>query len=140
MRSNIVWYGVIVAFILPLSSCVAPKSRIPIIDEWAKQEAKFYDIPIVINAQPYMDYNNRVDDSNNNQIAYTASLPFGEICSFYEYEMERLGWQLVAVSKGKECLYIYEKPAKQCAVSIRPRGALSDLFIFQIGRDFLSLS
>ncbi len=56
------------------------------------------------------------------QIFYICSMPKADIVTFYEQQMERLGWQLQGQSDIDHCLLLYRKPLQFCSVLIADRS------------------
>lgn len=52
------------------------------------------------------------------QIFYTTTLSVQDIIFYYEQQMERLGWQLLAQSKLQDAFLCYGKPEKFCSILI----------------------
>lgn len=51
---------------------------------------------------------------------YRGSLQLEQVSSFFSQEMERLGWSMVPFITEQEHLVFCTKPAKQCAIAVRP--------------------
>ena len=98
--------------------------------ERKKLEAKLYDVPVLINAQLVQNINNTACVDESSIISYETPLDFNQACSYYQEEMERLGWWQSAAFKGTEALLNFEKPNKYCSVSIRPFKKTSRIIIF----------
>lgn len=91
------------------------------INEWLQQEAKFFDVPVLINAKPESVNNlNEFASSEVTQLVYTVRVSYADAISFYEQEMERSGWNMFSSIVSHETLLIFEKPSKICSISIRP--------------------
>jgi hypothetical protein len=45
-------------------------------------------------------------------------MPVQDLIDFYQQQMERLGWELVAESNIKNCLMHFVKPTQFCSVLI----------------------
>lgn len=52
------------------------------------------------------------------QVFYTSCMPKIDMMHFYEQQMERLGWQLIAQSDIQDCLLQYSKPEQFCTIVI----------------------
>ena len=116
-------------FLMILSGCKSPstykqKKR----ELWREHEAKLYDIPIMLNAQP--EQINTPDDTNQCVLAYTVCNTFDDVQTFYVCQMERLGWQLYSLFDVNERLLIFEKPSKICSVSLRSYKDQTKVIIF----------
>lgn len=84
---------------------------------WQQQEARLYDIPIMISAKPDYAYS---QDSDTAVIAYSVEATFHDIETYYTYQMERQGWRSYASIAAYEKTLIFEKPQKLCIISLRP--------------------
>jgi len=116
-------------FLMILSGCKPPsaykqKKR----ELWQEHEAKLYDIPIMLNAQP--EQTTALDDTNQFALAYTVRSTLDEVQKFYCGEMERLGWQVYSLFEANERLLVFEKPSKMCSVSLRPYKDQVKIIIF----------
>lgn len=89
-----------------------------------EQEARLFDIPLLIDAQPVFDQNTR------NSFHYTSKLNYEKIVQFYREEMDRFGWHVCSEFDGVEKLFVFDKPLKQTAISLRPGNGGTDVFIF----------
>ncbi|MBP6869523.1 hypothetical protein KBC04_01440 [Candidatus Babeliales bacterium] len=58
------------------------------------------------------------EDHNDMQLFYTTTLSQQDFVTFYEQQMERLGWQLSAESKIQDCCLYYTKPQRFCLIVI----------------------
>ncbi len=58
------------------------------------------------------------EDHNQLQAFYTVSMPQSDLITFYQQQMERLGWELFAESTTQDCLMHFVKPAQLCSVLI----------------------
>lgn len=52
------------------------------------------------------------------QLFYTIAMPVDDVVAFYQQQMERLGWQLLAESTTKDYLMHYSKPEQICSILI----------------------
>ena len=98
-------------------------------------EAKLYDIPMLMNAQLVQNINNSACVDESSLITYEVPIDYQQATSFYQEEMERLGWWQTNAFKGSEALLNFEKPNKYCSVSIRPLKKVSRIIIF-MGQKF----
>jgi len=105
-----------ILLLLLLCNCGSKRTG-NLFDSWIQQEAKLYDVPILIDAQP--DDTNKQPDSLS-QVSFFANVDFAEAILFYEQEMERFGWNLLGSFIEDEALLVFDKPTKMCSVSIRP--------------------
>ena len=86
-----------------------------------QQEARLIDIPIPIHADSLGIHEQQLTDGNSDSLvlAYRVHLKQPDIRSFFEIEMERLGWNMMANIQDVESLLVFVKPAKVCTVSLR---------------------
>ncbi len=73
-------------------------------------------------------------DLNDSQGFLRIKVPqsFEEVKSFYETEMERLGWRLEATARRDKVFYYWRKPRRWCSLvltSLKPLLVVEDLFI-----------
>ena len=106
-------------FIFLLSGCVWRK-EVSSVRTREHQEviAKFSDIP---DAPFAVNLLNLVIDENNHdqlQLFYTISIPVQDVLVFYEQQMERLGWDMIAQSNLHDNFLIFSKPNKICSLLI----------------------
>ena len=52
------------------------------------------------------------------QLFYTFTMSVDDLLAFYQQQMERLGWELLAESKAQNYLLHYVKPSQVCSVLI----------------------
>lgn len=77
------------------------------------------DVPVPLLAQPCDACG---DVSRGAEFFYACpSLPV-DVSGFYEREMVLSGWRSVLCVSGAECMLVFEKPDRQCVISIRPAG------------------
>lgn len=93
-------------------------------------EAKLYDVPILMNAQLVQNINNTACVDESSIVSYETSIDYDQVCTFYQEEMEKLGWWQSAAFKGSESLLNFEKPNKYCSISIRPLKKVSHVIMF----------
>lgn len=121
-----------------ISGCTRKSTNRPNAFAVSQQEAKLIDIPI-----PLYDERLSMEASDSNRqdtaiLGYRSSLAVVAIIDFYVHEMERLGWQQLALFQGTESLVQFESPERLCSISIRPsdiqlRQVYTDVVIF-VGR------
>ncbi len=116
-------------FLIVLSGCKPPsvykqKTR----EVWREHEAKLYDIPIMLNAQP--EQINTPNDTNQFALAYAIRSTLDEVQKFYVGQMERFGWQLHSSFEANERLLVFEKPSKLCSISLRSHKDQTKVVIF----------
>lgn len=87
--------------------------------QWRQQEARLYDFPILLNAKPI--FKNQCDEEHGTYFSYTVPVDRNDAVTFYEQEMERLGWRLFSRFDHDEILLNFEKPTKVCSISLRPQ-------------------
>lgn len=114
--------------IVVLNSCGLHNNHKQSIDDWTAQEAKNYDIPILIDARPEK-VPQRFEDASCLMI-YNAHTAMDESIAFYQQEMERYGWNLLTSFINHETLLIFEKPSKNCCISIRSNKDQIKIVIF----------
>lgn len=92
-----------------------------------QQEARLIDIPIPIHADSLGFHEQQLTDGNADSLvlAYRVHLKQSDIRIFFEIEMERLGWDMMANVQDVESLLVFVKPTKVCTVSLRS-GSLKD--------------
>ena len=76
------------------------------------------DIPVPLDATKKRG-NSQADD-NTHISRYIVYQPIEEIVLFYKQQMELFGWQCWWQTQTGESLLLFQKPYKECAVSIRP--------------------
>lgn len=85
-----------------------------------QQEARLIDIPIPIHADSLGFHEDQLGaDKDSLVLAYRVHLKQTDIRSFFEIEMERLGWNMVANVFDVESMLVFIKPSKVCTVSLR---------------------
>jgi hypothetical protein len=101
---------------------------------WQQEQARLYDIPVPIMAEP--DYNYTwSDDRNGNRVLgfLVTADSTQELVTFYQAHMERLGWRERVIINGREVLIEFEKPEKLCCVSVRPEGDEKMRLVLSVG-------
>lgn len=109
--------------LFPFAFFPACKKNIPDgFTQWHSKhiEAKLYDIPVLLNAQLIRNEDDTTCDEESSIITYEVPIHHKEAVIFYQEEMERLGWWQSVAFQGAETLLNFEKPNKQCSISIRP--------------------
>lgn len=85
--------------------------------EW---ETTLLDIPFPLGALPLSrEHIQESGSSGQNFLAYTVALSAPDLTTFYEQEMERLGWQKMAALPDFETMLIFAKPDRICSISLR---------------------
>lgn len=101
---------------------------------WQQEQARLYDIPIPIMAQPDFEYTWSDDEHGNRVLGYVVTADSTqELVEFYRANMERLGWRERAIITGREVLVEFEKPEKLCCVSVRPEGDEKMRLVLSVG-------
>jgi hypothetical protein len=104
-----------------------------------QQEARLIDIPIPIHADSLGFHEQKLTDGTSDSLvlAYRVHLVQSEIRSFFEIEMERLGWNMIANIQEIESLLVFVKPTKVCTVSLRNNyhSELSSLVVITCGNN-----
>ena len=84
-------------------------------------EAKLADIPIPLHAKPLsLSY---IDDERimrNLTLEYRIRMSSHDLLTFYEHEMERLGWHRVNFFGNTYYVCTFKKPNRSCALFIEP--------------------
>jgi hypothetical protein len=111
--------GSLVIFLTFLCGCKSPSYHQKKYNAWSEQEARLYDIPVLINSQPVNVVSD--DETKPSGFSYCAGTSLEDAVIFYEHEMERLGWQLFSKFDAEEVLLVFEKPTKISAISFRPK-------------------
>lgn len=82
--------------------------------------AKFADLPDA----PFQAHvqNIAVDHEKHDQVQifYTTSMTEQDVIHFYEQQMERLGWELIAQSTTQNYLLHFSKPIQLCSILVQP--------------------
>jgi len=81
-----------------------------------QNEAKLSDIPIPFNSEPIKDYFGFFAEEKKIIMGYKNYTKDLDIVTFYNQEMERLGWKNIAFFNGPETLMIFEKPSRLCSI------------------------
>ncbi len=95
-------------------------------DFMRQQEAKLVDIPVPLGSVPCVanyhisEYVPEQAHADEVMLAYDSQLSLSDIKDFYKQEMERLGWCNIATYEQSESLFLFKKPDRLCAVSVRP--------------------
>lgn len=89
------------------------------------------DVPIPVDASEKRNYYQAAADAY--AVGYTTALKQDDLVAFYKQQMELLGWHCWWDTSGLEALMLFEKPHKQCAVSIRPGSSRrkNDIILMQ---------
>ncbi len=83
-------------------------------------QAKLADIPFPLSielrfaSQPTADQN-----AQHIELGYKTPMKMDQVAEFYTEEMEMLGWKLNRAFQDNEYLFIFKKPQKTCAISMR---------------------
>jgi hypothetical protein len=147
-------YAMIVCLVfMMLAGCIkeAPKQKPPVYTNAPKspvhkkvvfdpsdierQEAALLDIAIPPYQQRLPVF---CEDQYSGQVVlgYYSDCNSEDQRTFFHKQMERYGWNLRREFKGPELLLEFEKPARSCAVSIRPH-AKSSFFDMSSGTDIV---
>ncbi len=78
--------------------------------------AKFADIPDAPFQAQLQKIAVSSDVHDQVQLFYTFSMPQEDIITFYQQQMERLGWELLAESTVHDYVMYYSKPAQLCSI------------------------
>lgn len=107
----------------PLDRRLTRKEREVLMLERAReQQAKLVDIPVPLNVDPISDFfeSEAPEPSQGLTLGYYTEMSVDDVMKFYQQEMERHGWRLLADASGPELLANFIKPGRFCSVSIRP--------------------
>jgi len=80
--------------------------------------AKYADLPDVPFAVKLQSISMGLDDQCQIQMFYTTKMTIHELIEFYQQQMERNGWDLLAKSHAQDCLLQYVKPMQICSILI----------------------
>ncbi len=101
---------------------------------WHQEQARLFDVPIPIMAEPDFAYTWSDDQEGNRVLGYIVTADTTqELVEFYQANMERLGWRERAIIAGHEVLVTFEKPEKVCCVSVRPEGDEKMRLVLSVG-------
>ncbi len=89
------------------------------------------DVPIPLQAVEKKNYYQA--QPNLYSIGYTVALERTDLVDFYRKQMELFGWHCWWETDGLESLLLFEKPHKQCAISIRQSSSRKkqDIIVLQ---------
>ena len=105
--------------LIMLAGCAVQKKIRPIINlDHQEIIAKFADLPDAPFQAKLESMAVSSQDHEQVQIFYTISMPMVDTISFYQQQMERLGWELVGQSDIQDCLLHYSKPQRFCSILI----------------------
>lgn len=112
----------LISFLLCLLCSGCGVKQQPIIRHEKFQEkeiiAKYAELPdtpfqVVLDSIATIPY-----ESDQIQMFYTTTMKNQELIDFYQQQMERLGWDLLAESHAQDCLLHYVKPTQICSILI----------------------
>jgi len=109
-----------VFFCLFLSGCLKESKKAVDVHEC---EARLSDIALPLDGKPIKKF------LGPQTFVYSIKKDVKELRSFYEQEMERFGWNLIALDNHHETLLIFDKPHRICTVSIRGIGSWKQVYI-----------
>ncbi len=97
------------------------KNQKHVLEDIKIQEAKQADIPIPMSATSLS--RQYYADADRVMLGYRDyTLSPQDLVTFYEQEMERLGWRSIFAVSGYESMLQFAKPDRLCIVSIRPQS------------------
>ncbi len=100
---------------------------------WQQEQARLYDIPVPIMAEPDFEYT-WSDATGNRVLGFLVTADStDELVAFYRAHMERLGWRERVIINGREVLIEFEKPEKLCCVSVRPENEQKMRLVLSVG-------
>lgn len=111
-----------------LPGCKKPLYQRAVDFNWLQQEAKLFDIPILLGASPLMSESNASD--GNECLVYISSRERSVIVDYYQQEMERHGWQQQPSFYCDETVLNFKKPGRFTTILIR--SAEGDKKLFKI--------
>jgi predicted phosphoadenosine phosphosulfate sulfurtransferase len=108
------------AMLLPIISGCGMQKKIKSTDVLQQQEiiAKFADLPDAPFQVQLQKIAVSSEDHDQLQVFYTVTMPAQELIAFYQQQMERLGWELLAESTTQDWLMHYVKPHQVCSILI----------------------
>lgn len=86
--------------------------------EYKEIIAKYVDLPDVPFQARLQAITINPDNQDQVQMIYTTTMPMEELAGFYQQQMERCGWELLAESHAQDWLLHYIKPQQVCSVLI----------------------
>jgi len=84
-------------------------------------EAKLYDIPIPFHSQGGVLLSDHAKADTSVVLNYSLAIPYADLISFYDKEMEVLGWQQAAFIQGAVALLVFEKPGRLAVLEIKTK-------------------
>ena len=108
-------------YLLFLLSCVGCGMKKPAHHEsFQNQEmiARYSDLPDAPFQVKLQSIVVNPDNQDQVQMFYTTTMPIQELAYFYQQQMERCGWDLLAESHVNNWLLNYVKPACLCSIII----------------------
>ncbi|MDP3788259.1 MAG: hypothetical protein Q8Q60_02965 [Candidatus Chromulinivorax sp.] len=117
-RNYLVYYAVLVMIAAGCGIQKKVKTKSPELLEQQEIIAKFADLPDAPFQVRLQKIAISPEDRDQLQAFYTVSMPQADLITFYQQQMERLGWELFAESTTRDCLMHYVKPAQLCSILI----------------------
>ncbi len=87
-------------------------------------EAKLHDIPIPFHPQCGILLSEYSKANDSVILKYNLATSCSDLTSFYDKEMEILGWRQVAFMQGIISLLVFEKPGRLIAFQIKTKRAV----------------
>ncbi len=131
MKSHLIYF---VATLCLMAGCGNKSFKQEQRHAWQQEQARLYDIPVPIMAEPDYTYTWSDDAKGNRVLGFlvTADTP-EELVEFYRSHMERLGWQERVIIHGREVLIEFVKPEKLCCISVRPESSEKMRLVLSVG-------
>ena len=108
-------------FYLCLLVCAGCALKVPVRqDTFQNKEiiAKYADLPDVPFQAKLQSIAINPDDHHQIQMLYSTMMSVQELADFYQQQMERCGWELLAESHAQDWLLHYVKPQQVCSILI----------------------
>jgi len=86
-------------------------------------EAKLHDVPTMVGSIPVEIPANSAVLEGQMVVALASHYDQEMITNFYNFEMERQGWQRISCIKGFESTLVFQRPKKICIISVRALSA-----------------
>lgn len=87
--------------------------------EYSQIEAQLNDIPTMVGFVQVEIPTLHSMPEGQMVCAFASDLDQGMITNFYQFEMERQGWQRMSCIKNLESTLVFQRPKKICIISIR---------------------
>jgi hypothetical protein len=126
-------YTIFVAIACMLAGCGNKSLKQEQRHAWQQEQARLYDIPVPIMAEPDFAYT-WSDDNGSRVLGFLVTADTTqELVDFYRANMVRHGWRERVMINGREVLIEFEKPEKLCCISVRPEGDEKMRLVLSVG-------